>query len=206
MADKTIGQLPELGEISDTSLLPVEQSGTAYHTTGAAWKTWVQNAIASLVALVAAAAGQASQDATRAETAAASASADKTAIQGMGISSTVLSPGATPTLSKTESGGVWTLNFGLAPGATGSQGIQGPAGPQGIQGPPGPVSSAGSVEAATGLFTFSIGNSTAQSTLGEPGHLLLTYAGAETEATQWSIDFDTSSPTYGHLLYNPDAT
>ena len=59
MADKTIGQLPELAEISDTSLLPVEESGTAYHTTGASWKSFVQNAIASLVAFVQSAAGQA---------------------------------------------------------------------------------------------------------------------------------------------------
>lgn len=206
MADRTIGDLPELSEISDTSLLPVEDSGTAYHTTGASWKSFVQAAIASLVALVQSAASRADDDAARAETAAASASADKTAIQGMGITSTVLSAGATPTLSKTESGGVWTLNFGLAPGAKGDQGIQGPEGPQGLQGPPGPVSSAGAVEAATGLFTFSIGNSTAQATLGEPGHLLLTYAGSETQARQWSIDIDPSSPTYGHLLYNPDAT
>lgn len=206
MADRTIGQLPELSEISDTSLLPVEDSGTAYHTTGASWKSYVQNAISSLVALVQSAANRADDDATRAETAAASALADKTAIQGMGVSSVVLQAGSTPTLTKTESGGVWNLVFGLVPGPKGDTGQRGRDGDTGPQGPPGPVSSAGSVEAATGLFTFSIGNSTAQATLGEPGHLLLTYAGAETQDTQWSIDFEPSSPTYGHLLYNPDAT
>lgn len=196
MADKTIGQLPELGEISDTSLLPVEESGTAYHTTGASWRAFVQNAIASLVALVQSAANRADDDATRAETAAASALADKTAIQGMGISSTVLSPGATPTLSKTESGGVWTLNFGLAPGATGSQGIQGPAGPQGVQGPAGPAGgNAASIEAASGIFSFAVN---------PQGHLIMTYAGAETNPDAWYIDFDTDSPTYGHLFYDPD--
>lgn len=196
MADRTIGQLPELGEISDTSLLPVEESGTAYHTTGASWRAFVQNAIASLVALVQSAANRADDDATRAETAAASALADKTAIQGMGISSTVLSPGATPTLSKTESGGVWTLNFGLAPGATGSQGIQGPAGPQGVQGPAGPAGgNAASIEAASGIFSFAVN---------PQGHLIMTYAGAETNPDAWYIDFDTDSPTYGHLFYDPD--
>ena len=196
MADKTIGQLPELSEISDTSLLPVEESGTAYHTTGASWKSFVQNAIASLVALVQSAADRADNDATRAETAAASASADKTAIQGMGITSTVLSAGATPTLSKTESGGVWTLNFGLAPGATGSQGIQGPAGPQGVQGPQGPAGgTAASIEAASGIFSFAVN---------PQGHLIMTYAGVETNPDAWYIDFDTDSPTYGHLFYDPD--
>lgn len=196
MADKPIGQLPELGEISDTSLLPVEESGTAYHTTGASWKSFVQNAIASLVALVQSAAGQASQDAARAETAAASASADKAAIQGMGITSTVLPAGATPTLSKTESGGVWTLNFGLAPGATGTQGIQGPAGPQGVQGPQGPAGgNAASIEAASGVFSFAVN---------PQGHLIMTYAGGETNPDAWYIDFDTDSPTYGHLFYDPD--
>lgn len=196
MADKTIGQLPELGEISDTSLLPVEQSGTAYHTTGAAWKTWVQNAIASLVALVEAAAGQASQDATRAETAAASADADATAIQRMNVASTVLSPGATPTLSKTESGGVWTLNFGLAPGEKGDKGDDGPRGLDGPVGPQGlPGGSAATIEAASGIFAFAVN---------PQGHLIMTYAGAETNPNAWYIDFDTDSPTYGHLFYDPD--
>lgn len=196
MADKTIGQLPELDEISDTSLLPVEDSGTAYHTTGASWKSFVQNAIASLVALVQSAANRADDDATRAETAAASALADKTAIQGMGITSTVLEAGATPTLSKTESGGVWTLNFGLAPGATGSQGIQGPAGPQGVQGPAGPAGgNAATIEAASGIFSFAVN---------PQGHLIMTYAGSETNPNAWYIDADTDSPTYGHLFYDPD--
>lgn len=196
MADKTIGQLDELVEISDTSLLPVEESGTAYHTTGAAWKLFVQNAIASLVALVQSAANRADDDATRAENAAASALADKTAIQGMGITSTVLEAGATPTLTKTESGGVWTLAFGLAPGATGSQGIQGPAGPQGVQGPAGPAGgNVASVEAATGIFSFAVN---------PQGHLIMTYSGGETNPEAWYVDHDTDSPTYGHLFYDPD--
>ena len=191
MADKTIGQLPELGEVSDTSLLPVEESGTAYHTTGASWKSFVRNAIASLVALVESAAGRADDDATRAETAAASASADKTAIQGMGISSTVLSPGATPTLSKSESGGVWTLNFGLAPGATGSQGPTGPAGPQGVQGPKGDTGTAVAVE-TRGMYYFNVDNDSSSPTF---GHLFLTYSGDD--APDFSI-------VDGHLIWTVD--
>lgn len=188
MADKTIGQLPELAEISDTSLLPVEESGTAYHTTGASWKSFVQNAVAALVALVQAAAGQASQDATRAETAAASASADATAIQGMRINSTVLEAGATPTLSKTESGGVWTLNFGLAPGATGPAGSTGPAGPQGVQGPRGDTGTAVAVETA-GMYYFNVDNDSDSPTF---GHLFLTYSGDD--APDFSI-------VDGHLIW-----
>lgn len=188
MADKTIGELPLLSQISDESMLPVQDNGTAYHTTGATWKSFVQNAVASLVALVQAAAGQASQDATRAETAAASASADATAIQGMRISSSVLSPGATPTLSKTESGGVWTLNFGLAPGATGSQGIQGPAGPQGVQGPRGDTGTAVAVE-TNGMYYFNVDNDSDSPTF---GHLFLTYSGDD--APDFSI-------VDGHLIW-----
>lgn len=194
--DRTIGQLPELGEITDTSLLPVEQSGTAYHTTGAAWKQWVRDAIASLVALVEAASGQASDDATRAETAAASALADKTAIQGMTISSEVLEAGSTPTLAKQESGGVWNLHFGLAPGERGPAGQTGPAGQQGVQGIQGPPGgNAASIEAASGLFYFSIS---------PQGHLLMTYSGSETNPEAWYVDTNTTSPTYGHLFYDPD--
>lgn len=195
--DKTIGQLPELDAISDTSLLPVEQSGTAYHTTGATWKQWVRDAIASLVALVEAASGQASNDAARAETAAASTAADRTAIEGMGISSTVLAAGATPTLTKQQgTGGVWTLAFGLAPGAVGPQGETGPTGLQGVQGIQGPPGgNAASIEAASGLFYFSIS---------PQGHLLMTYSGSETNPEAWYVDTDTTSPTYGHLFYDPD--
>ena len=196
MADKTIGQLPELGEVTDTSLLPVEQSGAAYHTTGAAWKQFVQNAIAALVARVESAAGRADDDAARATTAAASASADKTAIQGMTVSSEVLEAGDTPTLVKQESGGIWNLHFGLAPGERGPAGQTGPAGAQGVQGIQGPPGgNAATVEAASGIFTFAIN---------PQGHLIMTYAGSETNPQAWYIDTDTTSPTYGHLFYDPD--
>ena len=191
MADKTIGQLPELGEISDSSLLPVEDSGTAYHTTGAAWKTWVQNAIASLVAIVQSAAGRADDDATRAETAAASASADAAAIQGMTISSEVLEAGSTPTLAKQESGGVWNLHFGLAPGERGPQGIQGPAGPQGVQGPRGDTGTAVAVE-TSGMYFFNVDNDSSSPTF---GHLFLTYSGDD--APDFSI-------VDGHLIWTVD--
>lgn len=191
MADKTIGQLPELSEISDTSLLPVEESGTAYHTTGASWKSFVQNAIASLVALVQSAANRADDDATRAETAATATAADRYAIERMGVSSTVLSPGATPTLSKQESGGVWNLAFGLAPGAVGPQGVPGPQGLQGVQGPRGDTGTAVAVE-TSGMYYFSVDNDSSSPTF---GHLFLTYSGED--APNFSI-------IDGHLIWTVD--
>lgn len=191
MADKTIGQLPELAEISDTSLLPVEDSGTAYHTTGASWKSFVQNAISALVALVQSAANRADDDAARAETAATATAADRYAIERMGVSSTVLSPGATPTLTKQESGGVWNLAFGLAPGAVGPQGVPGPQGLQGVQGPRGDTGTAVAVETA-GMYYFSVDNDSSSPTF---GHLFLTYSGDD--APDFSI-------VDGHLIWTVD--
>lgn len=40
MADKTIGALPNLADISDDALLVVEFQGEAYHITGAQWKAY----------------------------------------------------------------------------------------------------------------------------------------------------------------------
>lgn len=40
MADKTIGSLPNLTDISDDALLVVEFQGAAYHITGAQWKAY----------------------------------------------------------------------------------------------------------------------------------------------------------------------
>lgn len=199
MPDKPIGQLPELTAITDSSLLPVEQSNVAYHTKGATWRTFVQNAVASSVADAESAAldaddaaSRAEADAVRAESAAAQARQDRDAIQGMTVSSTVLSPGDTPTLSKQQSGGVWNLAFGLAPGAVGPQGPVGPAGPQGdtqiINYNSTYVTAA--VEPAYGNYFFNVN---------DQGHLILTYAG-ET-APDYSIDDDEGSPTYGHLLW-----
>lgn len=196
MADKTIGQLPEIASISDASLLPVQESGTAYHATGSTWKAYVRAAIADLVDQVLASVSQADGDASRAEEAAESAESNKNTILGMTVSSTVLPAGSTPTLTKTISDGVWNLAFGLAPGAAGSTGATGPAGPQGVQGIQGPPGgNAASIVAASGLFYFSINSS---------GHLIMTYSGDETDPNAWSVDSDTTSPTYGHLLYDPD--
>lgn len=206
MPDKRISDLDELYVLSDDALLPVQSGSTAYHTTGATWKQFVRDAIAAEVDAVMRAASRSDDNAAIAATAAETASSDRNAIQNMGVSSVVLQPGDTPTLTRTvDQYGIWNLIFGLVPGPKGDTGR---AGSDGIQGPPGPQgapASAGSIQAATGLFTFSIGESTEQATLGEPGHLLLTYAGNETSANQWYIDW-TEGDTYGHLMFNPDAT
>lgn len=196
MADKTIGQLPELAEITDTSLLPVEQSGTAYHTMGSTWKNFIRAAAADEIANAETAADTAVDAAASAEAAAASASADKIAIQSMNVSSTVLEAGATPTLSKTVQAGVWNLEFGLAPGARGPQGLVGPAGPQGNTQVINYNSNyyTASVQPADGTIYFSVNNA---------GHLILTYAG-NVPPEDYSIDDNPASETYGHLLWHID--
>lgn len=189
MADKTIGQLPLISSIGDTALLPVEDSGTAYHTTGAGWKQFVQDAIATDVAAVAAAAQSAAADAASASQDADDAEAARLAIENMGVLSNVLSPGATPTLQKSETGGIVTLTFGLAPGAVGPQGATGPQGPQGVQGPKGDTGTAVAVE-TSGMFYFSVDNDSSSQTY---GHLKLTYSGSD--APNMSI-------VDGHLIWN----
>lgn len=189
MADKTIGQLPEISEVTDQTLMPVEDSGTAYHTTGAEWKRFARAAIADDVALAEASAQSAEADAASAAQDAIDAAAAREAIENMGISSTVLSPGATPTLQKTEVGGVVTLLFGLAPGQQGIQGVQGPRGEQGVQGPRGDTGTAVAVETA-GMYYFHVDNDSTSPTF---GHLFLTYSGST--APDFEIDSN------GHLIW-----
>lgn len=191
MADKTIGQLPEIAEVTDQTLMPVEDSGTAYHTTGAEWKRFARAAIAEDVSDAEAAAESAAADATTASNAASSATAAKNAILAMQVDSEVLTAGATPTLSRSESGGVVTLLFGLAPGAKGDQGVQGPQGLQGVQGPKGDTGTAVAVE-TSGMYYFSVDNDSSSPTF---GHLFLTYSG--NDAPNFSI-------VDGHLIWTVD--
>ena len=206
MPDKRIADLDELYQVSDEDMLPVQSGNVAYHTTGAAWKAFVRAAIAAEVAAVLSAENNAANYAATASAAASSVTQDRNAIQNMGVSSVILQAGETPTLTRVEDQqtGYWNLIFGLVPGPKGDTGRTGDPGSQGPPGPQGAPASAGSIEAATGLFTFSIGPSTEQATLNEPGHLLLTYAGSETNPNQWYIDW-TEGETYGHLFYDPDA-
>lgn len=189
MADKTIGQLPEISGVTDQTLMPVEDSGTAYHTTGAEWKRFVQAAVADDVEAAESAASRASSSASTASSAASTATAAKDAVTGMQINSHVLSPGVTPTLQRSEVGGVVSLDFGLAPGQRGVQGIQGPQGPQGIQGPKGDTGTAVAVE-TSGMYYFNVDNDSTSPTF---GHLFLTYTGAE--APSFTIDAN------GHLIW-----
>lgn len=191
MADKTIGQLPEISEVTDQTLMPVEDSGTAYHTTGAEWKRFVQAAVADDVEAAESAASRASSSATTASSAANAATAAKDAVTGMQINSHVLTPGSTPTLQRSEVGGVVSLDFGLAPGQTGAQGVQGPQGPQGVQGPKGDTGTAVAVE-TSGMYYFSVDNDSSSPSF---GHLFLTYSGDD--APNFSI-------VDGHLIWTVD--
>lgn len=206
MADKRIADLDELYQVSDDDLIPVQSGNVAYHMTGATWIQFVRDAIAAEVAAALSAATSAGNAAATASAAANSASADKAAILNMGVSSVVLQSGDTPTLVRDvdQETGYWNLIFGLVPGPKGDPGLKGDDGRQGNPGPQGAPATGATIEAATGLFTFSIGESTEQATLGEAGHLLLTYAGNETYAGQWYIDW-TEGDTYGHLFYDPEA-
>lgn len=191
MADKTIGQLPEIGAVTDSTLLPVEDSGTAYHTTGSEWKRFVRAAVADDTEAAEAAAQSAAADAASASSSAATATAAKNAVLAMQVDSEVLSAGAVPTLSRSEAGGVVTLLFGLAPGAKGDQGVQGPQGLQGVQGPKGDTGTAVAVE-TSGMYYFNVDNDSSSPTF---GHLFLTYSGSD--APNFSI-------VDGHLIWTVD--
>lgn len=204
MADRRIEDLPYVGSISDSSMLPVEDGGIAYHTTGQVWKEYLHDALADDIAAAEAAKNEAELSASIASNAANSATsassaavAAKTALDNLVVTSETLAAGADASVVKSTSGGVTTFAFGIPRGATGSQGVQGPAGPQGVQGPQGPAGgNSASIEAASGLFYFSIS---------PQGHLLMTYSGSETNPNAWFVDRVASSPTYGHLFYDPDA-
>lgn len=188
MADKTIGQLPQISQVTDSSLLPVEDTGTAYHSSGAQWKQFVRDSVAGDVAAATAAAEDAVDAAASASQDATAAERSRQAIEDMGITSQVLSPGSVPTLSRTESGGVVTLNFGLAPGPQGPAGV-GLQGPQGPQGPKGDTGTAVAVE-TTGMYYFNVDNDSSSPTF---GHLFLTYTGSQ--APNFTIN------AQGHLIW-----
>lgn len=195
MADKTIGQLPELATITDASMLPIEDGGTAYRVSGASWKSFVHNSVSSDVTAASSAADDASGSASAASASAAAAEASRQAIEDLTVSGITLATGIQAYVHKSTSGGVTNFEFGLPRGATGSTG---PAGPQGIQGPTGPQGPASAqVTPAEGTIFFSVGNSLEAPY--EPGHLLLTYAG--TTAPDYEIIDDPDDPLYGHLVW-----
>ena len=200
MADKTIGELPELSQISDGSMLPVQDSGTAYHTKGSTWKSFVRGAVASDSASAANSADSAQNSATIATNKATEASSAEAAIRNLEVSGTQLESGLQPTVSKSVSGGVVHFRFGIPAGPRGEQGSVGPAGQQGPRGPRGDTGTA-VVIPVSGLVTFWVDNDSQSATY---GHLFVTYAGDESSADAWYVDRVEGSPTYGHLLYNPE--
>lgn len=203
MADKTIGELPSIANVTDASLIPVEQSGVAGKMTGAQFKAWgaaaaqpsadaaAQSAQAAANSATAASgsATSAGNSATSAGNSATAAAASRQAIENLGVASNTLDPGSAATVAKTVSQGVVTLTFGIPRGATGSQGVPGPAGPQGVQGPRGDTGTAVAVE-TQGMYYFNVDNDSSSPTF---GHLFLTYTGQE--APSFSIN------QQGHLVW-----
>lgn len=204
MADKTIGELPSIANVTDASLIPVEQSGVAGKMTGAQFKAWgaaaaqpsataaAQSAQAAANSATAASgsATSAAGSATSAGNSATAAAASRQAIENLGVASNTLDPGSTATVAKTVSQqGVVTLTFGIPRGATGSQGATGAQGPQGVQGPKGDTGTAVAVE-TQGMYYFNVDNDSSSPTF---GHLFLTYTGQE--APSFSIN------QQGHLVW-----
>lgn len=187
MADKTIGELPAIGTLSDAAMIPAEQSGAAGRISGLQFKRYAIDSVSELVETAteaaqtasnaAATASEKADDATdyasNASDSASAAIAAKNAILNMGVAATSVAAGNPATVTKTESGGVVTLTFGLPTGATGAQGVQGPRGPQGVQGPKGDTGTAVAVETA-GMYYFNVDNDSESETF---GHLFLTYTG-----------------------------
>lgn len=189
MADRTIGELPVASQLDDDSLLVVEQQGTAMRASGALWKGFAQNAVASQVsaaqrsAQAAASSAQVAQAAQRsAQAAQAGAEMAERAIENMTVSADTLSADSPAKVTKSASGASFHLFFGIP---SGPQGIQGPQGPQGIQGPPGPQGINGVAVAAEGQYAFNVDSN---------GHLILFYEGNTTP--------DFSVGENGHLYYN----
>jgi hypothetical protein len=204
MADKTIGELPSIANVTDASLIPIEQSGVAGKMTGAQFKAWgaaaaqpsadaaAQSAQAAANSATAASgsATSAAGSATSAGNSATAAAASRQAIENLGVASNALDPGSAATVAKTVSQqGVVTLTFGIPRGATGSQGVAGAQGPQGVQGPKGDTGTAVAVE-TQGMYYFNVDNDSSSPTF---GHLFLTYTGQE--APSFSIN------QQGHLVW-----
>ena len=218
MADKTIGELPSIANVTDSSLIPVEQSGVAGKMTGAQFKAWAAAAAQPSAQAAAhsatAAAGSASTASSKATEAAGSASdaaasateasgyADdaedaKEAVLNMGVASETLEPGSPATVEKSSEGGVVTLTFGIPRGIQGPQGAQGPQGIQGLQGPKGDTGSTGPVgpQGPQGVQ----GPQGIQGPKGDTG----TAVGVETQGVFYFwVDNDSESETFGHLFLN----
>ena len=146
MADSTIGGLPAVSELSDNSLLVVEQSGSAQKLSGAQIKEFAQAAAASEAAKAAqsaknaaaaaslaenaqdAAAGFSSTSKTHAATAeqaADEAAVARDAILNMIVTAITLDTGASATVTKSVVDDVFKLTFGLPRGARGATGTAG---------------------------------------------------------------------------------
>ena len=153
MADSTIGNLPAASALNDSSLLVVEQLGTAMKLTGLLLKQYAQNAVQPQVDAAEASAAGAGDSAETAATKAAAAStyasnAAQSAQAAAGSAEAAETASAHyPKISETNDHWlVWDAISGayvdtgiLAEGKDGAKGDKGDTGPQGQIGPQGPT-------------------------------------------------------------------
>lgn len=216
MADKAIGELPSASSLQSSSLIPVEQQGTAMSITGAQFASFAVQSVSPYATQARQSeqnAGQSERDAensaTKASNAASIANASKEAILNMTVSSFTLAPGSDATVIKTvNADGSVNLAYGIPQGL---QGVMGPQGPQGIQGVSGETGATGpkgdkgdtgpqgeqgiqGPPGPQGINGVAVATDGAYAfNVDENGHLILSYTGNEIPG------FEIDSTT-GHLL------
>lgn len=207
MADKTIGELDPLDGVTDSTMIPAQDSGAAGRLSGQQFRTWAVDSVASQrnqAEIAAAGALLSKGDAQNAATAAAASAANIASIlSNLVVEAVTLEPGSSATVTKTVlSNGSIKLTFGIPQGVRGYPGedgdsITGPAGPQGSTG------GLAQVTPAEGTIFFNVGPGTDNQGNPEDGHLLMTYAGSTIPSGEepYYIDDDPTSPTYGHLMW-----
>ncbi len=127
MPDKTIGALPQVPSLDDSSLMVVEQQGQAMKMTGAQFKEFgKQGLVADMQGYV-----------DKAQQAADSAQGAVDAVLDMTVEAHSLENSQNATVSKSRKDGVFNLDFGLPRGPEGKQGPEGKEGQRGPKGDPG---------------------------------------------------------------------
>lgn len=127
MPDKTIGALPQVPSLDDSSLMVVEQQGQAMKMTGAQFKEFgKQGLVADMQGYV-----------DKAQQAADSAQGAVDAVLDMTVEAHSLENSQNATVSKSRKNGVFNLDFGLPRGPEGKQGPEGKEGQRGPKGDPG---------------------------------------------------------------------
>ena len=182
MADKTIGELPAISTLSDAAMIPVEQNGAAGRISGAQWKQYAVDTVADYVGTATEAAQTSSEAASEATAAADEAEDYAATASGAAITASAakqaildMNVAATPVAAGNPATVTKTESAGIVLLTFGIP--AGATGPQGVQGPR--------------------GQQGVQGPKGDTG----TAVGVETQGLYYfSVDQNSSSPTFGHLL------